>query len=110
MVDKRQWTVKSNSFGLDYKIEGATLAEAISAGLHRIAQGTFPGRSGRYRVVSAAAEWMPGILRGRGGVELSIQAIPPGQTEARAFVSWIEAPPLDMPERRIIPVPARASA
>lgn len=110
MADQRQWIVKSNSFGPDYRIAGASLAAAISDGLHRIAQGAFPARPGRYRVVSAAAEWMPGILRGKGGVELTIVALPPGSQESRTYVSWIEAPPTDMPERRDIHVPERASA
>ena len=99
MGEIRSWTVMSNSFRPGYEICGGSLAEAIRAHFGRICRDALP-RVGIWRPLRGSAEWVPGILRGRGGVELVIEAVSGGARPVDHAV-WIAAAPSDLPTRVI---------
>lgn len=90
----RTWQVKSNAFDSDYQIAGVTLEDAIKSNIGRIcsdvtddigagkspAHGDVTGKN-----ISVYAEWMPDILDGSGGAELTIT------TPKKKYIVWINA-------------------
>lgn len=108
MAETRGWKVRSNSFRPDYEIRGTSVADAIQSEFRRIAQDALP-RSGGWRPTSARAQWTPGILRGIGGVELVIEAVPSDGGPAASYPVWIAAAASELPEPlRLQPAAARA--
>jgi hypothetical protein len=95
MAEIREWTVQSNSFRPDYTIHGETLAEAIRNGFGRLCHDALP-RAGGWHAVRGEAEWRSGILRGRGGIEVLIEARRKAGEGASTFPVWIMAGPGDM--------------
>lgn len=101
MSDMRTWNVMANSSGnAELLLSGDSFEEALQASLERIAAEALP-KGGRWRPVTANAEWQPGILRNKGGVEVTIDAELPkaagGKTQTQ-FVVWIAASRADLPQ------------
>lgn len=101
MTDMRTWNVMANSSGnAELLLSGASFEEALVASLDQIAADTMP-KGGRWRPVTANAEWQPGILRNKGGVEVTIDAevskASGGKTQTQ-FVVWIAASRADLPQ------------
>lgn len=106
MAEVRSWSVKSNSYRPDYAISGVTLAEAIEKNFARIARDALLPGQGTYRLVAVWAEYQPTILKGRGGVEVTIDAVvSPKAAKAapdgapRRAVIWVTASAADLPAR-----------
>lgn len=111
MADTQAWTVKSNSFRPDYTISGETLILAVQRSFERIARDVLRANASGYRIKAVWAEYRPGILRGRGGVELTIEhqvKAPKGSREdagTERAVVWIHARPEDMKKRHDFSLP-----
>lgn len=110
--ESKSWNVMSSSFGGSYKIFGNSLTEAIRGNFRKIVEDAL-GVAGKGRKMSSAtAEFQQSILRGRGGVELTIEHVnkkAKNSKEARGVertVVWIEAAPGDMPEKYAFKVAA----
>lgn len=67
----KDFTVKG-TYGCDYIISGINLVNAIEANFKEIARECIIGNASGYRLNKVTAKFKPGILGGKGGVELVI--------------------------------------
>lgn len=110
MSDVRTWVVRSNSFRPDYGINGRTLVDAVEKNFERIARDLRMGDAGGYRLLSVAAEFRPDILRGRGGVELTVSYSKlRGDGSPVVAAVWINAAPDDLPGRHEFKIRGKAA-
>jgi hypothetical protein len=86
-------------------LPGNDLADAIQGNFDAIAREAMLGNAAGYTLEAVSAEYRPGILGGKGGVELTIRArgVPLAThddrpKQSRLHTVWIEAAPADCPE------------
>ena len=69
----REWTVKNGHIGADFLISGETLIEAIEANFKRMARSYKIGNAAGFRLLKVVSSYVPGLLGGRGGVEVKVE-------------------------------------
>ena len=82
------------------------MADALAASLHLLVREALPtGR--RWEAKMVRAEWQPGILNGRGGVEIEIDAVllQGGAVASGRFIAWILAPRADLRDAILFTLP-----
>jgi len=101
----KSWALHRSSGNSNISLYGETLVEAIEANFNAVIAGEARlGNAAGYWLVSVVASYRPGILGGKGGVEVVIQhrgqdlAHWSAGDEVSTSVVWIHAAPEDLPE------------
>lgn len=106
----RTWAMRRSMGNCEINLQGETILQAIEKNFRALAREAHIGNAAGYRLHRVVAEYKPGILGGKGGVEVVIQhtgldlAHRPADPTIKTSTVWIAAQPDDLPESRDITI------